>query len=118
MSRPVMLPSGGDLVADLGGDDDVVAAAGDDLADELLVGVGAVEVRGVQQGDAEFESPVGGAQGLLSVDRTVGERHAHASEPLLGDDEPPGCRAFVAASSVPSGFIVDKILALTVSGNQ
>ena len=48
------------LVAELGGELDLVAAAGDGLADELLVGERAVHVGGVEEGHAEVERAVDG----------------------------------------------------------
>ena len=48
------------LVAELGGEHDLVAAAGDGAADQLLVGERAVHVGGVEEGDAEVEGAVDG----------------------------------------------------------
>jgi hypothetical protein len=46
------------LVAELGGEHDLVAAAGDRAADELLVGERAVHVGGVEEGAPQLERPV------------------------------------------------------------
>ena len=68
------------LVAELGGELDLVAPAGDRLADELLVGEGAVHVGGVEEGHAEVERPVDGVGAALLVGRAVELRHPHAAE--------------------------------------
>ena len=58
---------GAALVAELGGQLDLVAAAGDRLADQLLVGERAVHVGGVEEGDAEVERAVDGRDALRLV---------------------------------------------------
>jgi len=75
------------LVAELGGQLDVVAAAGDGLADQLLVREGAVHVGGVEERHAEVEGPVDGGDRLGLVAAAVELRHAHAAEAEGGDGE-------------------------------
>ena len=55
------------LVAELGGELDLVASSGDRPADELLVGERAVHVRGVEEGHAELEGAVDGVEAALLV---------------------------------------------------
>ena len=50
--------------AELGREEDLVAAAGDRPPDQLLVGVGAVHVGGVEERDAELEGAVDRADRL------------------------------------------------------
>src|SRR4029077_16018086 len=47
--------------AELGGEHDLVPAVPDGPADELLVVIRAVDLGGVEEGDAEVEGPVDGA---------------------------------------------------------
>ena len=56
-------------------------------ADEFLVGVRAVDLGGVDQGDAEVERAVDGADGFGVVGAGAGvrERHAHGAEADPGD---------------------------------
>ena len=73
---------------ELGGDDDVVAAAGDGLADDFLAVEGAVDLRGVDVGDAQVQGAVDGADRLGVVDgafRGVGAGHGHGAETDTGD---------------------------------
>ena len=76
-------------VPELRREDDLVAAAGDRAADELLVRVRAVDLRRVDEGDAELDRAVDRADRLRVVAaRTCVERgHAHAAEPELRDVE-------------------------------
>ena len=71
--------------------DDVVAAVLDGLADELLVGEGAVDLGGVDEGDAQVERPVDGADGLgvVGARAGVGGGHAHGAETDAADVECP-----------------------------
>ena len=66
----------------LGGQEDVVAAAGDRPADELLVRVRPVHVGGVEQRHAELERAVDGRDRLrlVALGGPVGPGHAHAAE--------------------------------------
>ena len=68
--------------SELRGEHDLVAAALQGPADELLVGVGAVDLGGVDEGDAEVERPVDGADGLgvVGASAGVGGGHAHRAE--------------------------------------
>ena len=77
---PSQLPSSLAHVAELGGEDDLVAAAGDRPADQLLVGERAVHVGGVEEGDAELERAVDRRDRLGLVAGAVELRHAHAAE--------------------------------------
>ena len=69
------------LVAELGGEDDLVTPAGDSSADKHLVREGAVHVGGVQEVDTDLESPVDRCDRLLVVARPVRLAHPHAAEP-------------------------------------
>ena len=74
--------------AELGGDDDLVAAALQCPADDLLTVEGAVDLRGVDVGDAEVEGTVDRADGLGVVDGSfagVGAGHGHGAEADTGD---------------------------------
>src|SRR5207244_2790253 len=71
--------------AELGGDDDLVAPAADGAPAQLVVGVGAVHVGGVEEGDAEVERAVDGGDRLAVVVRAVELRHPHAAEADGGD---------------------------------
>ena len=70
-------------------EDDIVAAVLDGLADELLVDEGAVDLRGVDQGDAEVERTVDGADRLGVIGSRAGVRagHAHGAETDPSDVE-------------------------------
>src|SRR3712207_6593657 len=81
---PVLAP----LVAELGGEDYLLAPARYGLADELLVGERAVHVRGVEEVDAKRYRPVDGGDRLLLVRGAVELAHPHAPEAQGGDDEP------------------------------
>ena len=75
-------------VAELGGEDDLVAPALYGLADELLVGERAVHVRGVEEGYAELYGAVDGGYRLVLVAGAVELAHPHAPEAKLRYDEP------------------------------
>ena len=75
------------LVAELGGELDLVAASGDGLADQLLVGEGAVHVGRVEERHAQVEGAVDGVDALLLVRRAVELAHAHAAEAHGRDGE-------------------------------
>jgi hypothetical protein len=75
------------LVAELGGQHDLVAPAGDGPADQLLVGERAVHVGGVEEGDAEIQRTVDRALGLGLVTGAVELAHPHAAQALGGDGE-------------------------------
>ena len=68
--------------------------------DQLLVGVRAVDVGRVEQGDAEVERAVDGGDRLVVVARAVELRHAHAAEADGGDRQ---------ALAAESAFSIAKI---------
>ncbi len=74
-------------VAELGGENDAVAAVADGAADELLVASGAVHVGGVEEVDAGVEGAVDDGDGFGVVGGSVELRHAHAAEAERGDVE-------------------------------
>jgi hypothetical protein len=80
-------PVGEPLVAELGGQLHLVSAAGDGLADELLVGERPVHVGGVEEGDSEIEGAVDGVDALLLVGRAVELAHPHAAQAERGDGQ-------------------------------
>ena len=63
------------------------AAAVDRSADQFFVGERAVHVGGVEQGDPEIESALDGGERFGLVPLPVELAHAHAAEPLRGDDQ-------------------------------
>ena len=80
-------PVGIALVAELGRQDDLVAAAADGAADQPLVGERAVHVGGVEKVDAEVERAVDGGDRLRVVVRAVELGHAHAAQADRSDFE-------------------------------
>src|SRR5690349_7668317 len=72
------------LVAERGGDDDVVAAPRDRGAGELFIVERPVHVGGVEHGDAEVEGAVDGGDGLGVVARPVEVVHPHAAKAECG----------------------------------
>jgi hypothetical protein len=83
------------LVAELGRHDDLVTAAGDGPADELLVGEGPVHVGRVEERHAEVDGPVGGAEALGLVGRAVELRHAMQPRPIAETSRPEAPRVRV-----------------------
>ncbi|GAB3837997.1 hypothetical protein GCM10027610_041080 [Dactylosporangium cerinum] len=75
--------------AELGGQHHLVAAALQGPADELLVDVRAVDLRGVDQRDPELDRPVDGADrlGVVAAGAAVAVRHSHRTESDAGDLE-------------------------------
>ena len=73
------------LVAELRREHDLVAAAGDRAADELLVRERAVHVGRVEEGDPELERAVDRGDRLALVGGAVELGHPHAAEALGGD---------------------------------
>ena len=67
--------------AALRGEDDALALSTDGAADQLLVRVGAVHVRGVEQRDAELEGAMDRRDRLALVTGPVEIAHPHAAEP-------------------------------------
>src|SRR3954453_3632720 len=87
-ARVVAEPGGARIAlsAELHADDDAVAVTAlERLADEQLVVAHAVEVAGVDQGDAGIEGRVDGRDALGPVGRAVHAGHAHRAEADLGD---------------------------------
>jgi soluble P-type ATPase len=68
---------------------DVVATLGQGAADELLVRQRAVDLRGVDEGDAQLKRPLDGADrlGLAAVRVEVVAGHRHRAEPDPRDVE-------------------------------
>src|SRR3954451_17417373 len=68
--------------AELGREDDVVADVLHGPSEELLVTAGAhaVQLGGVEEGDAEFVGTAEGGDAALLVRGTVGHGHAHRAE--------------------------------------
>jgi hypothetical protein len=77
--------------AELGRHHDLVAAAFDRAANELLVGVRPVDLGGVEEGDAQVERPVDRADGLgvVAAGAGVGGRHPHGAQADAGDVQLP-----------------------------
>ena len=76
--------------SELGGNDDVVAAADDRLRDDFFAVEGAVDLGGVDVGDTEVEGAVDGADRLTVVEAAfgrVGAGHGHGAEADAGDGE-------------------------------
>ena len=71
---------GFELDAELGRQEDLVAAPGDRTAHEFLVGVRAVHVGGVEEVAAEIERAVDRAQRFAFVGCAIESRHAHTAE--------------------------------------
>ena len=69
-----------DAARELRRDHVLVAMARDRPADELLVGQRAVELRGVEEVDAELERALDRRDRLVFVGRAVERRHSHAAE--------------------------------------
>jgi hypothetical protein len=77
---------------ELRGDLELVAAALHGLADDLLAQEGAVDLGGVDVGDAEIEGTVDGADRLRVVQGAfarVGAGHGHRAEADAGDLKGP-----------------------------
>src|SRR5690606_35170847 len=71
--------------AELGGQEDPVALALQEPAEQFLVGMRAVDVGGVEQGHAPFQRALQGGARLGGVAAAVGEAHAHAAQAEGGD---------------------------------
>ena len=71
-----------DVPAELRGDHDLVAVGREGLTDELLVVIGAVDLRSVEEGDTEVHCGPEQRDHLLPVGPVaVATAHAHAAEP-------------------------------------
>ena len=80
-----------DVLSELGGDDDAVSERCQGLSDELLVGVRAVGLGGVEEGDAAVHRSMDQRGHLVGVGTVaVPTGHAHASEPDGRDFEAAG----------------------------
>jgi len=77
--------------AKLGRHHDLVATASDGPAEEFLVGVRPVDLGGVEEGDAQLQCPVDGADGLgvVAAGAGVGGGHPHGAKADAGDVELP-----------------------------
>src|SRR6202022_3222320 len=73
-------------------------------ADEFLIGVGPVDFGGVNQGDAQVECAVDGADGLdvVAAGAAVRRRHAHRAHPDARYVEVPQLGVLHIAASYPS----------------
>jgi hypothetical protein len=76
-----------DPAREFGRDHILVAAAPDRPPDQLLVGHRAVDLRGVEEGDAELTGALDGGDRLVLVGSAVEGGHAHATEAEGGDLE-------------------------------
>src|SRR5205823_5300230 len=72
-------------IGELGGEEDLVAAAADRSADQLLVLERPVHVGGVEEGNALVERVMDGRNRLLVVAASVKLAHAHAAETDRGN---------------------------------
>jgi hypothetical protein len=70
---------------ELGGENHLVTAIGDRAADQQLIGVRAIDVRRVEEIDAEVERVVDGGDRLALIGRAVELRHAHGAQPFGRD---------------------------------
>src|SRR4029077_12005901 len=68
-------------VAELAGNEELVALALDRLANQLLVDPGRIGIGGVEHGDAEVDATVNGGDALDVVGHAVICAHAGAAEP-------------------------------------
>jgi hypothetical protein len=77
--------------AELGRHHDLVAAVLDRAADEFLVGERPVDLGGIDEGDAQVEGSVDGADGLgvVAAGAGVGGRHPHGAQADAGDVQVP-----------------------------
>ena len=93
------------LVAELGGEHDLVAPAANGRAHQPLVGERPVHVGRIEEGDAEIESAVDGGDRLGVIPAGVELGHSHAAEAEGGDDEIGGTEAArVHGAMARSGF--------------
>src|SRR5919199_1116388 len=91
------------IVAELGGEDDLVAPALNSLSDELLVGERTVHIRRIEEGHAELYRPVDRGDRLSLVRGSVELAHPHAPEAQRRDDESLASQvAMIHRSLLPS----------------
>ena len=104
---PIRLPSSPRSLPNLVASCDLVPAAGDGLADQLLVGERAVHVGGVEERHADVEGALDGLGRLGLVGGPVELAHAHAAQPDGRDGQggrcrSPGCVSVSASSCRPA----------------
>ena len=92
------------LVAELGREHDLVAAAGDRAADELLVGERAVHVGRVEEGDAELERALDRGDRLALVGGPVELGHPHAAEALGGNPQALAAKCSIVHATCLAGI--------------
>ena len=105
VTRPLGLRSTGiDVPPELGGDHDLAPVRGERLADQFLVGVGAVDLRGVEERDAAVHSGADQRDHLLPVGLVaVATGHAHATQPDRGDLQAVGAQGALVHGCAPVG---------------
>src|SRR5215467_9491094 len=75
------LPAGSADVAELAGNEELVALALDRLGDQLLVDAGRIGVRRVEHGDAEVDAAMDGRDRFYVVGNAIVGAHAGAAKP-------------------------------------
>jgi hypothetical protein len=108
-------------VAELGGEEDLVAAAGDGAADQLLVAADAVHVGGVEEGDAASSAWWMVAIDSASSPAAVEFGHAHAAEADRRDfgpsrPQPPLSRAASIATTTSGTISTRPVMRVKPSG--
>ncbi len=90
--------------AELGGQHHLPAAPGDGTADQHFIGVRAVHVGGVEQGDAAFQRAVDHRDGRGIVAAAAVERaHAHAAEAEGGNHGTVAAKGAGLHGNAPDG---------------
>src|SRR5215210_4262380 len=90
--KAAVLPA---LVAELGGEYDLVAPPADSAAHQPLVGEGSVHVGRVEEVDLQIQRAMNGRDRLLVIRAAIELRHAHAAQTQSRDAE-----AFTAKSTM------------------
>jgi hypothetical protein len=87
---------------ELGCHDDAVSVGAERLSEKCLVGVGAVRLGGVEEGDAQVERAPDCADGfgVVSAGARVEGGHPHRAEPETGDVEGAECRVLHFAENL------------------
>ncbi len=75
------------LIAELGGEHHLLAAASNRLAYQRLILTDSVHVRGVQEAHSPIERQLNGGDGFCVVGFAIKLRHAHASQTHAGNFE-------------------------------
>ena len=75
------------------GENDFVAASGNRAADELFIASEAVDIGGVEQGDAAIDGGMNRGDGFGFVRRAVEFGHAHAAQARSRKRRESSCRA-------------------------